>query len=68
VQVKGGTEADKVQFYTALYHANILPRIFSDADGAYPGFAEDSTIHQAKGFDYYDDFSLWDTFRAYIPC
>ena len=62
-----GSEADKTLFYTALYHANLTPRIASDVDGAYPGFADDSTVHYASGFDYYDDFSMWDTFRACQP-
>ncbi|WP_338875644.1 GH92 family glycosyl hydrolase [Spirosoma sp. SC4-14] len=62
-----GREMDKTLFYTALYHANLTPRIFSDVDGAYPGFADDTEIHKAEGFDYYCDFSLWDTFRACQP-
>lgn len=62
-----GTEQDKVVFYTALYHTKHTPRLFSDVDGRYPGFAEDTQIHTAKGFDYYCDFSLWDTFRAAMP-
>ncbi len=66
VQLKG-TEDNKTLFYTALYHTKITPRLYSDVDGRYPGFAEDSTIHLAKGFDYYCDFSMWDTFRAGLP-
>ena len=62
-----GTEDDKVKFYTALYHCYQLPRIVSDTDGSYPGFAGDSLIHKAEGFDYYDDFSMWDTYRALHP-
>ena len=67
VQVSGGSDDDKTKFYTALYHANLLPRVFSDADGKYIGFAEDSTVHTATGFDYYADFSMWDTYRALDP-
>ena len=67
IDVKGGNEADKVKFYTALYHCYQLPRIASDADGSYQGFAEDSLIHKTQGFDYYDDFSMWDTFRGLHP-
>lgn len=62
-----GREVDKTLFYTALYHANLTPRVFSDTDGRYPGFADDTTVQQAKGFTYYCDFSLWDTFRACQP-
>ncbi|MFT4032350.1 MAG: GH92 family glycosyl hydrolase [Siphonobacter sp.] len=62
-----GSENDKSLFYTALYHTKLTPRLYSDVDGRYPGFADDSTIHVAKGFDYYCDFSLWDTFRAGMP-
>lgn len=62
-----GSETDKTKFYTALYHAKLTPRLFSDTDGRYPGFAGDSAIHRAEGFDYYCDFSLWDTFRAAMP-
>ena len=52
-------------FYTALYHAQLTPIVFSDADGQFRG--PDNQVHQAAGFDYYTDFSLWDTFRAEQP-
>jgi predicted alpha-1,2-mannosidase len=67
VVVSGGTEEDKIKFYTALYHCYQLPRIASDVDGSYQGFAEDSVIRKAEGFEYYDDFSMWDTYRALHP-
>lgn len=62
-----GRDADKALFYSALYRTRLTPRIFSDVDGRYPGFADDSTIHKADGFAYYCDFNLWDTFRAVHP-
>ncbi|MDP4222201.1 MAG: GH92 family glycosyl hydrolase [Bacteroidota bacterium] len=67
ITVGGGTEDDRKKFYTALYHCYQLPRIVSDVDGSYQGFAEDTLIHRAEGFDYYDDFSMWDTYRALHP-
>jgi predicted alpha-1,2-mannosidase len=54
-------------FYTALYHSMLLPRVFSDASGTYPGFAAEGHTETAKGFTYYEDYSLWDTFRAVHP-
>ncbi len=54
-------------FYTAMYHAMILPRVFSDTDGAYLGFGGSKKVYRAEGFDYYADFSMWDTFRAVHP-
>jgi predicted alpha-1,2-mannosidase len=54
-------------FYTALYHSMLVPRTFSDVSGTYPGFAGEGQIETAKGFTYYCDFSLWDTFRAVHP-
>jgi len=54
-------------FYTALYHSMLLPRVFSDVDGSYPGFANEGRTEIAKGFTYYDDYSIWDTFRALHP-
>jgi predicted alpha-1,2-mannosidase len=65
--IPGGSKDDKIKFYTSLYHCYQLPRIASDIDGRYPGFAEDTLIHQTGGFDYYDDFSMWDTYRALHP-
>ncbi len=67
VSVNGGSEEDKIKFYTALYHCYQLPRIASDADGTYQGFAEDASIYKTEGFNYYDDFSMWDTYRALHP-
>ena len=67
VEVEGGTQEARTMFYTALYHALLLPRTFSDASGSYPAFAGGDETRQADGFVYYDDFSLWDTFRAVHP-
>jgi predicted alpha-1,2-mannosidase len=67
VLLRGGSEEDLTKFYTALYHCYQLPRIASDIDGSYQGFAQDTLIHKAEGFDYYDDFSMWDTYRALHP-
>jgi predicted alpha-1,2-mannosidase len=67
IQVEGGSRENLIKFYTALYHCYQLPRITSDVSGAYQGFAQDSLIHLAEGFEYYDDFSMWDTYRALHP-
>jgi predicted alpha-1,2-mannosidase len=65
IEVSGGDESQLKTFYTALYHADLTPNLFMDVDGQYLG--RDFKIHQAKGFDYYTVFSLWDTFRAAHP-
>ena len=54
-------------FYTSLYHTMMLPRIASDVSGKHPRFAADHQTEVAHGYTYYDDFSLWDTFRAVHP-
>jgi len=67
----------KTQFYTALYHSALAPRVYSDADGQYRG--PDGKVHQLQRSNttvanqalssnqHYDFFSLWDTFRAQHP-
>jgi len=67
IRVRGGTASERTIFYTALYHALLMPRLFSDVSGTYPGFASSGKTLEARGWEYYDDFSLWDTFRAVHP-
>ena len=67
IEIAGATPAQTSIFYTALYHASLVPRITSDADGTYNGFAGEGKTHKVQGGDYYDDFSMWDTFRALHP-
>jgi predicted alpha-1,2-mannosidase len=66
IQIQATTPQKHI-LYSALYHSMQLPRIFSDVDGSYPGFAGEGRTETAKGFTYYCDFSLWDTFRALHP-
>jgi predicted alpha-1,2-mannosidase len=65
VKVEGGTKEERVIFYTGLYFAMFTPTTFSDADGRYPGL--DGQVHQAKGFSFYSDLTLWDTYRTVHP-
>jgi predicted alpha-1,2-mannosidase len=64
IEIKG-SQAEKENFYTAMYHAFINPTVYMDADGRYKGL--DQNIHTAKGFTNYTTFSLWDTYRALHP-
>ena len=67
IEVESEEENERTKFYTAMYHSLIHPRLFSDANGEYKGFANDTTVHKADGFDYYGDFSNWDIYRAQMP-
>jgi predicted alpha-1,2-mannosidase len=60
--ISGGSAAQRSTFYTALYHAYLEPQTGDDADGTYRGY--DNQLHTAKGWTYYQYFSLWDTFRS----
>ena len=62
VRVGGGTELEKRSFYTALFHAQQHPNVFSDVDGRYIGF--DKAVHVAEGRTQYANFSSWDTYKA----
>jgi len=62
VRVSGGPSRQLDTFYTALYHALLAPRTFSDAGGAYIGM--DGLVHRARGYTQYADFSGWDTYRT----
>lgn len=61
IEVKGGTEEQKIVFYTALYHTLIHPNIIQDVNGQYPKM-ESNEIGTVNG-DRYTVFSLWDTYR-----
>ncbi|MBS1822514.1 MAG: GH92 family glycosyl hydrolase [Acidobacteria bacterium] len=68
ITLTGGTPAERRSFYTSLYHAMMLPRIVSDAGGSYPRFAGNGKIERkTTPGPYYDDFSMWDIYRAQLP-
>lgn len=60
-----GTDAEKVNFYTSMYHLCIQPNNIADIDGKYRGVND--SVHISVGGDYYSTFSLWDTYRAAHP-
>ncbi len=64
IRVSGGPPRRLDTFYTALYHAFLAPRTFSDVGGAYIGM--DGLLHRAGGRIQYADFSGWDTYRTQI--
>jgi predicted alpha-1,2-mannosidase len=65
VAVEGGSDAQKETFATALYHAFIDPRCFSDVDGLYTG--ADHLVHKTADYTYRTIFSGWDVYRSQYP-
>lgn len=63
--IEGSNNDYKTNFYTSMYHVMIAPNLYQDVDGRYRGM--DLNVHEAKDFDYYTVFSLWDTYRAAHP-
>jgi predicted alpha-1,2-mannosidase len=64
IRVSGGPRRLLGTFYTALYHAMLAPRTFSDVGGFYPGM--DGLVHRARHRIQYADFSGWDIYRSEI--
>jgi predicted alpha-1,2-mannosidase len=59
VALQGASEDRRHIVYTALYHALLYPRIFSEYGHYYSAF--DDTIHAGES---YTAYSIWDIFRA----
>jgi len=62
IKVAGITDEQKTIFYTALFHTLLFPRQFSEYGKYYSAF--DDKVHIGIS---YNDYSLWDTFRALHP-
>ena len=60
-----GTQDQKENFYTAMYHLFIQPNDITDVDGQYRG--ADDNVLTAPDRAYYSTLSLWDTYRAAHP-
>jgi predicted alpha-1,2-mannosidase len=64
VEVTGASDGQRRIVYTALYHALLYPRVFSEPDASgmshyYSAF--DDTVHTGTS---YTAYSIWDIFRA----
>ena len=62
IAIQGGSRDERVNFYTAMYHSLLFPRTFSEHGRYYSAF--DDRVHRGVS---YNDYSLWDTFRAEHP-
>lgn len=67
IKVEGGTDPEKTNFYTGMYHMMIAPIEFYDVDGQYVDML--GTVRTLKDGDTpnYSIYSTWDTFRAVHP-
>ncbi|HXS78529.1 MAG TPA: GH92 family glycosyl hydrolase [Terracidiphilus sp.] len=59
LQMPAATDLDKTLIYTAMYHALLYPRVFSEYGHYYSAF--DDKVHEGES---YTAYSIWDTFRA----
>lgn len=66
VRIRGGTDARRRIFYTALYHSLLHPNLFSDVNGDFAGF--DGAVHSvaAPQRAQYANFSGWDVYRSQL--
>lgn len=65
IQVQGGTNDEKVIFYTSLYRCYERPVNLSEDGRYYSAF--DGKIHEDGGRTFYTDDWIWDTYRATHP-
>lgn len=60
IQITGGSQKQKEIFYSCLYRSFLWPALRSDVNG---DFTDASGQVVNKGFRYYTNPSLWDTYR-----
>jgi predicted alpha-1,2-mannosidase len=64
-RITGGSAEHRAIFATAIYHIWHMPNYFFDVNREFVSF--DRSVQRADGFDYYTDFSMWDTYRTLHP-
>lgn len=66
VKVVSDDQDKLTTFYTALFHSQFHPNIFSDVNGEYTGF--DQKTHKVSGKQavQYANFSGWDVYRSQL--
>jgi predicted alpha-1,2-mannosidase len=62
IKVEGAKHRDKAVLYSAMYHTLLFPRESSEYGRYYSAF--DDKVHPGVS---YNDYSLWDTYRAEHP-
>ncbi len=75
ISIQSDDPDQKTLFYTMLYQSMLTPNLYSDSNGQYKTAndaegkfkSDQDTISIAEGYNRYDTFSLWDTFRAAHP-
>lgn len=65
IEAQGGTDDDKIVFYTSLYRCYERPVNLSEDGRYYSAF--DGKIHEDGGRPFYNDDWIWDTYRATHP-
>ncbi len=66
IEVEGGSDDDKVIFYTALYHMLLHPSLYADVNGEYSEL-NSNKVSSSSDYTRYSVFSLWDTYRNVHP-
>ncbi|MGW6733948.1 GH92 family glycosyl hydrolase [Streptomyces sp. NPDC055013] len=66
IRVGGGTDDQRITFYTALYHSLLHPNVISDTDRRYRG--PDGKVHTVGRGHHaqYGTFSGWDVYRDQV--
>ncbi len=68
IEVSSDDAEELRKFYGALYRCSFLPHEVNDADGSYCAFSSGEIVRADDASKrYFDDFSLWDTYRAQHP-
>lgn len=63
IEVKGGTEKERMLFYSCLYHSLASPHLIAKKGEDFTGL--DGKVHTAE-YDRYDTIPFWDTGRNQI--
>lgn len=62
IEVEGGTEEERILFYTSLYRTALSPHEVARPGEFYRG--TDGNLHLSDNRTFYSSWSIWDTFRA----
>ena len=65
IKVKGGSEKERVIFYTALYRSLLRTCNITEGGRYFSGY--DGKIHETGGYDFYVGDGTWDTYRSQHP-